>query len=182
MDKTFFNVMGWILLLGMVAVWLRFGYTDWQIVLLPAAYLCFSISNGKIKKWKWISFSQIMLLIVTFMIAVAIGLGLIQLAKYIINDFFHLHGVVKTISVWVSIIISLLLAVSPFSIMINKVDESLTRKWNDSFKEDYQYDDMKEEASEMLKSMTMIQTIRVLKEKYGLSLVDAKSIVDAVKQ
>lgn len=178
----FFNIVGWVLLLGTVALWLWHGYTDWQIALLPASFLCFSIGNGKIKKLKWISLPQIMLLIVSLIIAVAIGFGLIQLAKYLINDVFHLHGILKTTSVWVSIIISLFCAVTPFSSIINKVDGSLKKKYSDSFKKDSKYDDLKIEANKMLNSMTKIETIKALRERYGLSLVDAKNIVDSVKQ
>ena len=182
MNTRFFNVSGWVLLLGIVALWLRYGYTDWQLVLLPVAFLCFSIGNGKIKKMKWLSLSQITLLIVSFIIAVAIGFGLIQHANYLINDVFHLQGAFKTISVWAAVIISLFLAVTPFSSIINKVDDNLKKKYSDSFKYDSKYDGLKMEANKMLNSMTKMQTIKVLRERYGLSLVDAKKIVDSVKQ
>lgn len=44
-----------------------------------------------------------------------------------------------------------------------------------------QYRDMKNEAKEILKSSTEVKTVKSLREKYGLSLIDAKKIVDLVK-
>ncbi len=44
-----------------------------------------------------------------------------------------------------------------------------------------EYGDMKDEAKEILKNSTEVKTIKSLREKYGLSLIDAKKIVDAVK-
>ena len=44
-----------------------------------------------------------------------------------------------------------------------------------------EYDDMKNEAKEIVKSSTEVKTVKSLREKYGLSLIDAKKIVDSVK-
>lgn len=44
-----------------------------------------------------------------------------------------------------------------------------------------EYGDMKNEAKEILKSSTEVKTVKSLREKYGLSLIDAKKIVDSVK-
>ena len=44
-----------------------------------------------------------------------------------------------------------------------------------------EYDDMKNEAKEILKVSTEVKTVKSLREKYGLSLIDAKKIVDSVK-
>lgn len=44
-----------------------------------------------------------------------------------------------------------------------------------------QYRDMKNEANEILKSSTEVKTVKSLRKKYGLSLIDAKKIVDLVK-
>lgn len=44
-----------------------------------------------------------------------------------------------------------------------------------------EYDDMKNEAKEILKSSTEVKTVKSLREKYGLSLMNAKKIVDSVK-
>lgn len=43
------------------------------------------------------------------------------------------------------------------------------------------YEDMKNEAKETLKTSTEVKTVKSLREKYGLSLIDAKKIVDSVK-
>ncbi|WP_240378007.1 hypothetical protein [Bacillus piscicola] len=44
-----------------------------------------------------------------------------------------------------------------------------------------EYDNMKKEAQETLKSSTEVKTVKSLREKYGLSLLEAKEIVDSVK-
>ncbi len=45
-----------------------------------------------------------------------------------------------------------------------------------------EYEDMKADAKEILKNNPEIKTIKSLREKYGLSLIDAKEIVDSVKE
>lgn len=181
MDKKFFNVSGWVLLLGMFVLWIRFGYTDLQLLLLPAIYLCFSIGDGKIKKLKWLSVSQIMMVVFSLIISVAIAFGLIQLARYLIYDVFHLQGTLKTLGEWLAVILSLFPAVIAFRSVINRIDDSLKGKYNDSHSMTSKYDGFKMEANEMLNSKTKMQTIKALREKYGLSLEDAKNIVDSIK-
>lgn len=44
-----------------------------------------------------------------------------------------------------------------------------------------EYEDMKNEAREILECSTEVKTVKSLKEKYDLSLVDAKKVVDAAK-
>ncbi|GAB4071856.1 hypothetical protein GCM10028778_00020 [Barrientosiimonas marina] len=44
-----------------------------------------------------------------------------------------------------------------------------------------EYGDIKNEAKEILKSSTEVKTVKSLREKYDLSLIDAKKIVDSVK-
>lgn len=36
-----FNIIGWILLLGMGASWIGFGYSSWYLLLLPLTNICF---------------------------------------------------------------------------------------------------------------------------------------------
>lgn len=43
------------------------------------------------------------------------------------------------------------------------------------------YEDIKNEAKEILKTSTEVKTVKSLREKYGLSLIDAKKIVDSVR-
>lgn len=45
-----------------------------------------------------------------------------------------------------------------------------------------EYEEIQVEAKEILKSTTEIKTIKSLREKYNLSLIDAKEIVDSVKE
>lgn len=45
-----------------------------------------------------------------------------------------------------------------------------------------EYEDMKNDAKEILKDTPEVKTIKSLREKYGLSLIDAKEIVDSVKE
>ncbi|ALX48273.1 hypothetical protein [Lentibacillus amyloliquefaciens] len=43
------------------------------------------------------------------------------------------------------------------------------------------YEDIKNEAKEILKTSTEVKTVKSLREKYGLSLINAKKIVDSVR-
>lgn len=45
-----------------------------------------------------------------------------------------------------------------------------------------QYEDMKADAKEILTTTNDVKTVKALREKYGLSLLDAKNIVDAAKE
>ncbi len=45
-----------------------------------------------------------------------------------------------------------------------------------------EYEEIQVEAKDILKSTTEIKTIKSLREKYNLSLIDAKEIVDSVKE
>jgi len=44
-----------------------------------------------------------------------------------------------------------------------------------------EYGDMKNEAKEILTNSSEVKTVKSLREKYGLSLIDAKKILDSVK-
>ncbi|WP_018934450.1 hypothetical protein [Gracilibacillus lacisalsi] len=35
MNRKTFNIIGWILLLGMGASWIAFGYSSWYLLLTP---------------------------------------------------------------------------------------------------------------------------------------------------
>jgi len=60
----------------------------------------------------------------------------------------------------------------------NRLKEENTRL----MKKTGEYKDMKADAKEMLKNTPEIKTIKSLREKYGLSIIDAKEIVDSVKE
>lgn len=116
--------MGWILLLGIGVFWIAFGYTGWFLLFLPLTTLFFSISDGSISKMKnikKIKVSQIVLILIAFMIAVGIVFGLIQLANVLINDVLGLTGWIKTISQFIAIILSLIPIQLAFGSLIYKV-------------------------------------------------------------
>ena len=128
MNKKVFNIIGWTLLLSFPVIWLIYGHMSWLFVLLLGSYLCFSIENGKIKKLKWLSASQIILLVVSFLISVAIAFGLIQLAYHLINSIFHLQGALKTMFEWISSFLSLIIVLIPFGSIINRIDNNIEEK------------------------------------------------------
>lgn len=184
MNKKVFNIIGWILLLGIAFLWLAFGHLDLYLLFIPAAYVCFSISDGSIKnlkKVKMLSFSQIMVIVFTFIVSIGIVLGLILLAGYLIDNIFNLHGWMKTVGEYIAVILALFPGIIVFASVTNKIDDRLNVKHMDSLEKTYVYNDLVAEANEMLKSMTEIQTIKSLRKKHNLSLVDAKKIVDDVE-
>lgn len=107
MNKRVFNIIGWILLLGIVTSWIRLGYLELYLILLPAAYVCFAINDNSIKKIKKVSILQAVLILFAFIASVGIVFGLIQLANYLINDKLHLTGWMKTLSQFIAVILSL---------------------------------------------------------------------------
>lgn len=58
--------------------------------------------------------------------------------------------------------------------VLKKENARLLKKYNG-------YDDLKNEAKHLMETSTELKTIKALREKHGLSLVDAKNIVDSVK-
>lgn len=109
MIKKTFSIISWMILLGMGTSWIWIGYSSWYLLLLPLAFISISISDGSIKKLgkiKQLSISQIILILFSFIVSVAIVFGLIQLAKYFINDILHLARGIKTFSVIVAILLS----------------------------------------------------------------------------
>ncbi|ENH97744.1 hypothetical protein J416_04251 [Gracilibacillus halophilus YIM-C55.5] len=124
MSRKNFNIIGWILLLGMGASWIGFGYSNWYLLLTPMAYFSFSINDGSVKKLgkiKQMSLLQIFLILFAFIVSVGIVFGLIQLANYLINDIFHLTGVLKTLSVIIAVVFALYPVKFTFGSVIYKV-------------------------------------------------------------
>lgn len=78
-----------------------------------------------------------------------------------------------------SILIMLLLLGWGISLM--RQNSALKKENLRLLKKTGEYGDMKNEAKEILKSSTEVKTVKSLREKYGLSLIDAKKIVDSVK-
>lgn len=127
MSKKTLNKIGWIILLGMGISWIWIGYSSWYLLLLPMAYISFSINNGSIKKLgkiKQMSILQVILILFAFVVSVAIVFGLIQLANYLINDILHLTGGIKTLSVIIAIILSLYPIKFTFGSVVYKVIDS----------------------------------------------------------
>jgi len=78
-----------------------------------------------------------------------------------------------------SIIIMLLLLAWCVSLM--RKNSTLKRENSRLLEKTGEYEDMKNEAKEILKDSTEVKTVKSLREKYGLSLIDAKKIVDSAK-
>jgi hypothetical protein len=132
-NKTVFNVIGWILLLAMGVSWIVFGYSSWYLLLLPLSYMCFSISDGSIKKFKKIrkmSIPQGILILFAFFLSVGIGFGLLWLSSYLINDILHLTGWIKTFGILIAIIILLYPVKFAFWGIVYKVNGDLNKKDN----------------------------------------------------
>ena len=128
MNKRVFNIIGWILLLGMVASWIRLGYLDLYLILLPAAYVCFSINDSSINKIKKMSILQVILILFAFIASVGIVFGLIQLANYLINDKLHLTGWMKTLSQFIAVILSLYPIKFIFNSVVYKINNDLNTR------------------------------------------------------
>ncbi|MFC5591202.1 disulfide bond formation protein DsbD [Sporosarcina soli] len=131
MLKRLFNLIGWVLLLGMLASWIKFGFLDFYLIVLPATYVCFSINDGRIKKLKKIkeiSTFQVVLIFFAFIASVGIVFGLIQLANYLINDLLQLTGWLKTLSQWTAVILSLYPVKFTFARVVYKVNHDLNAK------------------------------------------------------
>jgi|SRR5690625_1287300 len=128
MNQKIFYTIGWILLLGMGIWWMGFGYSSWYLLILPLAYISFSVNDGSIKKFaqiKQLTILQILLILLAFVGSVGIVFGLIQLANYLINDIWHLTGKIKTFSVIIAVIISLYPVKFTFGSIVYKVTNDL---------------------------------------------------------
>jgi len=78
-----------------------------------------------------------------------------------------------------SLLIMLLLL--SWSISLMRQNSALKKENLRLLKKTGEYDSMKSEAKETLKNSTEVETVKSLRERYGLSMVDAKKIVDSVK-
>jgi len=128
MYKEIFNVIGWMILLGLGVSWIVFGYSNWYLSLLPLAYISFSIKDGSYKELamlKKMSLLQIFSVLFAFIASVALVFGLIQLANYLINDLLQLSGITKTISVIGAIILALYPVKIIFATIVYKIMSNL---------------------------------------------------------
>lgn len=78
-----------------------------------------------------------------------------------------------------SLIIMLVLLGWCFSLM--RKNDALKRENNKLLEETGKYEDIKSEAKAILSTSTEVKTVKSIRERYGLSLVDAKKVVDSVK-
>lgn len=67
-----------------------------------------------------------------------------------------------------------------WTISLMRENSRLKEKNTMLMKQTGEYEDMKNDAKEILKDTPEVKTIKLLREKYGLSLIDAKEIVDSV--
>jgi len=128
MSKKVFNFIGWIILVYLGLSWIIVGYSSWYLLLLPIAYISFSISDGTYKsliKFKQLSLRQITFIIIAFIASVAIVFSLILFANYIINDLLHLTGWIKTSSIIIAIIVALYPIKFTFGSVVYKVADNL---------------------------------------------------------
>ena len=181
MNKKVFNFMGWMILIGLFLLWIFNGYSDWNIVLLPVAYICFAIAGGSIKKLKWLSGAQIIEVVLSFVLSVVAVLALVYVALYVINDVLQLEGMMKSIVQWGAVILILLPVMFVFGSVINRIDDSLKEKYKASLTGLPVNRALHLEAVELLKSHTKIQTIKAIRKRHHLSLVEAKEVVDAAE-
>ncbi|MGM8366777.1 hypothetical protein ACLIBG_15090 [Virgibacillus sp. W0181] len=79
-----------------------------------------------------------------------------------------------------SVLIMLLLL--GWSISIMRENNRLKKENTRLMKKTGEYGDMENDAKEMLKETPEVKAIKSMRKKYGLSLIDAKEVVDSVKK
>lgn len=127
-NRKIFNIIGWLLLLGVTVLWFSYGYLDNYLFVIPAAALCFAISDGRIKKLnkiKKLTILQVLKIIFFFFLSVIIVFALIQLANYLIQDVLHIQGWVKTISQFIAVILALYPIKFAFRNIIYRINENI---------------------------------------------------------
>lgn len=80
----------------------------------------------------------------------------------------------------ISTIIMLYLVIWSFSLM--RENSRLKEENMRLMKKTGEYEEMKKDAKELLRDTPEIRTIKLLREKYGLSLIAAKDLVDSAKK
>ncbi|GAQ17599.1 thiol:disulfide interchange protein DsbD [Oceanobacillus picturae] len=74
------------------------------------------------------SVSQVVLILLSFVVSIAIVVGLIQLASYVITDRLHLTGWILTFSQFIAVILSLYPVKLTFGTVVYKVTHDLDAK------------------------------------------------------
>jgi len=179
MNKSVFNIIGWVILTVALILWLGFNYSDLNILLLPLAIISFSVANGSIQKWKQLSASQVVFIIIMFIVTIAVAIGLILGAGFLITNVFEVEGMWKNVLEWTAIIIVMVPAIILFSSAIAKVDAQLRENHYASKSSVLDNEAIQQEVRRNLETMNEIQVIKSIRKKYRLSLVEAKKIVDS---
>ena len=177
-NKIIINVTGLLLLLVWVVLWIGVGYLGWSFILILGAYTCFSINDGGIRKLRNLSINKIALIVVLFILSIALLFSFIQLANYIINHVLHLNGWFKTLCE----VIAIILFLYPIKFALGSVVYHFTKDIHDQRKIGYDYEAISNEAKALLEHSTDIETIKALRKKHRLSLLDAKKVVDDIRK
>jgi len=69
-----------------------------------------------------------------------------------------------------------------WGISLMRENSRLKKEKNRLMKKTGEYEEMKNNAKEILKDTPEIKTIKLMREKYDLSLINAKEIVDSAKK
>lgn len=128
--ETFYNV-GWLILIGIAFTWLKFGYSNVFLLLVPLAYICFLMANGTIKKLRIVNnipIGKIGLILLSFVFSVAIFFGLIYYANYLINEKWVIEGGIKAILEIIAIMISLYPIKFTFGTMVEYFTKNLKER------------------------------------------------------
>src|SRR5699024_4587191 len=128
MNKESFNNIGWLLMIGLAFAWFKIGYSNWYPLIILLAYISFSVADGSIKKLaklKEVPYGKIALILLSFLVSVAMVLGLIFFANYLIKNVWELSGSLKMIAEILAIIISLYPVKFTFGSLVYKLTEDL---------------------------------------------------------
>lgn len=132
MLQNIYKISGWLIIMSILFILIFYQYTDWLLPLAFFAYICLTIAEGrgdKIKRWSMLSIKQLLKITLLFILSIVIVFGLIQCAKYIIDDLFDLTGFYRTISVFIAIILSLYPVKFTFWSYISSISEDLAKKY-----------------------------------------------------
>lgn len=128
MNKALFTNIGWLLLIGIAFTWLSFGYSNWFPLLVLLAYLSFSAGDGslgKLKVIKQLPILNILLILASFLLSVAVVFAVLYGAKYLIHDLWQLGSLLRPIAEILAIIIALYPVKFTFGTIVYKLTENV---------------------------------------------------------
>ena len=131
MESNMYNTFGWLILIGLLFSWLTFGFHWIYSLLIFLAYILFLIGEGAIKRFrreKHIPVGNLVVIIVSFVVSVAVVFGLIYGAKYVMNEIWQVPGGVKGILEIIVILIALYPVKFTFGTIVSKLikDKEIT--------------------------------------------------------